>query len=107
MHTACSDWQVGCQTGVQSTKYWLRYPMRQPRCVSSPSPAKAPCRGARDRDKSGKLGELQRRKTGDVDFGASSTIDIEDVNRRWFDHHLKGSAKPLPLFRYFSIGDNQ
>jgi putative CocE/NonD family hydrolase len=48
-------------------------------------------------------------RTGDVDFGAGSLYDLETLERRWFDHWLKGIDNGIsregPL-RLFIMGAN-
>ena len=48
-------------------------------------------------------------RTGDVDFGAPSQVDLEGLELRWFDYWLKGvdngSADLAPL-RLFIMGNN-
>ncbi len=49
-------------------------------------------------------------KSGEREFGATATIDYDDVVLRWMDHYLKGAQngvereKPV---RYFVMGSNQ
>ncbi|MBI2191580.1 MAG: CocE/NonD family hydrolase [Planctomycetes bacterium] len=49
-------------------------------------------------------------RTGDVDFGATSMVDLEALELRWFDYWLKGIdngiAREKPL-RLFIMGVNQ
>ena len=49
-------------------------------------------------------------KTGDVDFGAPSMVDLESMELRWFDHWLKGVDNGItdePPIRLFIMGINQ
>jgi uncharacterized protein len=48
-------------------------------------------------------------KTGDVDFGAASMVDLEALELRWFDHWLKGIDNGImdePPIRLFIMGTN-
>lgn len=48
-------------------------------------------------------------RTGDVDFGAPSQIDLESLERRWFDYWLKGIDNGIvdePPIRLFIMGAN-
>ncbi|HEX5416880.1 MAG TPA: CocE/NonD family hydrolase [Chloroflexota bacterium] len=48
-------------------------------------------------------------RTGDVDFGAGSQIDLESLERRWFDYWLKGIDNGIvdePPIRLFIMGAN-
>ena len=47
--------------------------------------------------------------TGDIDFGPEAAISLVDIERRWFDHHLKndGSGLPRPPVRIFVMGENR
>lgn len=48
--------------------------------------------------------------TGDVDFGANSMVDLEDVEQRWFDYWLKGVDNGIlnePPIRLFIMGINE
>ena len=38
-------------------------------------------------------------RTGDVDFGADSMVDLEGLELRWFDYWLKGSTTASPASR--------
>ncbi|MBI2502373.1 MAG: CocE/NonD family hydrolase [Candidatus Latescibacteria bacterium] len=48
-------------------------------------------------------------RTGDVDFGAGSMVDLESAEQRWFDYWLKGQENGVlaeaPL-RLFIMGEN-
>jgi putative CocE/NonD family hydrolase len=49
-------------------------------------------------------------RTGDVDFGAHSMLDLEALELRWFDYWLKGMANGIvdePPLRLFIMGINQ
>ncbi len=49
-------------------------------------------------------------KTGDVDFGAPSMVDLESMELRWFDHWLGGVDNGItdePPIRLFIMGINQ
>jgi putative CocE/NonD family hydrolase len=49
-------------------------------------------------------------RTGDVDFGAPSQIDLESHELRWFDYWLKGIDNGIvdePALRLFIMGINQ
>ena len=49
-------------------------------------------------------------KTGDIDFGAPSMVDLESLEQRWFDHWLKGIDNGIadePPLRLFIMGINQ
>ncbi|MBT5828866.1 MAG: CocE/NonD family hydrolase, partial [Candidatus Latescibacteria bacterium] len=49
-------------------------------------------------------------RTGDIDFGAHSMIDLETVEMRWFDHWLKGIDNGIldePPLRLFIMGINK
>jgi putative CocE/NonD family hydrolase len=49
-------------------------------------------------------------KLGKVDFGASAHIDLEETERHWFDHWLKGKANGVdrePPVRIFVMGANK
>ena len=49
-------------------------------------------------------------KTGDVDFGAASMVDLESAERRWFDYWLKGIDNGVvdePPLRLFIMGINE
>jgi putative CocE/NonD family hydrolase len=48
-------------------------------------------------------------RTGDVDFGAPSQVDLEALELRWFDYWLKGRANGIvdePPLRLFIMGAN-
>jgi uncharacterized protein len=48
-------------------------------------------------------------RTGDVDFGAPSQLDLESLELRWFDYWLKGIANGIadePPIRLFIMGAN-
>ncbi|MFA6562683.1 MAG: CocE/NonD family hydrolase [Verrucomicrobiia bacterium] len=50
------------------------------------------------------------RKVGDVDFGESSLIKLDETQAKWFDHWLKGEKNDVdtwPPFRIFVMGRNQ
>ena len=52
----------------------------------------------------------QSTKTGDVDFGAQSMVDLDAQEMRWFDHWLKGIDNGIvdePPVRLFIMGVNQ
>ena len=49
-------------------------------------------------------------RTGDIDFGAPSMVDLEGLELRWFDYWLKGIANGIvdePPLRLFIMGINQ
>ena len=49
-------------------------------------------------------------RTGDVDFGADSMVDLEGLELRWFDYWLKGIDNGVagePPLRLFIMGSNQ
>ncbi len=49
-------------------------------------------------------------KTGDVDFGAGSMVDLEALELRWFDYWLKGIDNGIvkePPLRLFLMGINE
>ncbi len=49
-------------------------------------------------------------KTGDVDFGAPSMVDLESLEQRWFDYWLKGIDNGVadePPLRLFIMGVNR
>ena len=49
-------------------------------------------------------------RTGDVDFGADSMVDLEGLEKRWFDYWLKGVDNGIvdePPLRLFIMGANQ
>jgi len=49
-------------------------------------------------------------RTGDIDFGAPSMVDLEALELRWFDYWLKGIANGIvdePPLRLFIMGINQ
>ena len=49
-------------------------------------------------------------RTGDIDFGATSMVDLEMLELRWFDHWLKGIDNGIveePPLRLFIMGTNQ
>ena len=49
-------------------------------------------------------------RTGDIDFGAPSVVDLESLELRWFDHWLKGMDNGIldePPLRLFIMGINQ
>jgi putative CocE/NonD family hydrolase len=49
-------------------------------------------------------------RTGDVDFGAGSLVDLESLELRWFDYWLKGMDNGItrePPLRLFVMGINQ
>ncbi|MBA2446955.1 MAG: CocE/NonD family hydrolase [Chloroflexi bacterium] len=51
----------------------------------------------------------QSTKTGDVDFGARSMVDLEALELRWFDYWLKGIDNGIdaePPLRLFIMGTN-
>jgi uncharacterized protein len=51
----------------------------------------------------------QSTRTGDVDFGAQSMVDLEALELRWFDHWLKGVDNGImdePPIRLFIMGTN-
>ena len=48
--------------------------------------------------------------TGDIDFGAHSMVDLEDLELRWFDYWLKGKNNGIlddPPIRLFIMGINE
>ena len=50
------------------------------------------------------------RKIGDMDFGAEAQVDMDGVQRRWFDHWLKGLDNGVdrePAVRVFVMGRNK
>ena len=50
------------------------------------------------------------RRTGDIDFGESSLLDLEDEERRWFDYWLKGIDNGVvdePPIKLFVMGVNE
>ncbi len=50
------------------------------------------------------------RKTGDIDFGAGSMVDLDEMEMRWFDYWLKGEQNGIvnePPLRLFIMGANQ
>ena len=52
----------------------------------------------------------QSTKTGDVDFGAQSMVDLDALEMRWFDYWLKGIDNGImdePPVRLFIMGVNQ
>lgn len=49
-------------------------------------------------------------RTGDIDFGAHSMVDLESIELRWFDYWLKGIANGIvdePPLRLFIMGVNE
>jgi putative CocE/NonD family hydrolase len=49
-------------------------------------------------------------RTGDVDYGAPSQLDLESIELRWFDYWLKGIANGIleePPLRLFIMGRNE
>ena len=49
-------------------------------------------------------------RTGDVDFGANSMVDLDELELRWFDYWLKGIDNGVmdePPMRLFIMGVNQ
>ena len=49
-------------------------------------------------------------KTGDIDFGAASVVDLDALELRWFDYWLKGIDNGIvdePPLRLFIMGVNQ
>jgi putative CocE/NonD family hydrolase len=49
-------------------------------------------------------------RTGDIDFGAHSMVDLEALELRWFDYWLKGIDNGIvnePPLRLFIMGSNQ
>ena len=49
-------------------------------------------------------------RTGDVDFGARSMVDLESLELRWFDHWLRGIDTGIvdePPLRLFIMGVNE
>lgn len=49
-------------------------------------------------------------RTGDIDFGAHSMVDLELLEQRWFDYWLKGIENGIaeePPLRLFIMGINQ
>ena len=52
----------------------------------------------------------QSSKTGDIDFGAGSMVDLDALELRWFDHWLKGIDNGIvdePPLRLFIMGANE
>jgi putative CocE/NonD family hydrolase len=52
----------------------------------------------------------QSPRTGDVDFGAQSMVDLEAMELRWFDYWLKGRENGIvdePPIRLFIMGVNE
>ncbi len=52
----------------------------------------------------------QSRKTGEIDFGAQSLVDLEGLELRWFDYWLKGIDNGImdePPVRLFIMGINE
>ena len=50
------------------------------------------------------------RKTGDIDFGADSEVDLDAMELRWFNYWLKGEQNGIvdePPLRLFIMGANQ
>ncbi|QIB66512.1 CocE/NonD family hydrolase [Kineobactrum salinum] len=50
------------------------------------------------------------RKLGDIDFGPDAVIDLDDLQRRWFDYWLKGADNGFnkePRVKLFVMGSNQ
>ena len=48
--------------------------------------------------------------TGDIDFGADALIDLHEMQRRWFDHWLKGIDTGVleePPVKIFVMGENR
>jgi uncharacterized protein len=47
--------------------------------------------------------------TGDIDFGPEAAISLVDIERRWFDHYLKGDGSGIPRspVRIFVMGENR
>lgn len=49
----------------------------------------------------------QSSRTGDLDFGEASLIDVEPLYLEWFDHWLKGGPEPAGApIRLFVMGEN-
>jgi putative CocE/NonD family hydrolase len=49
-------------------------------------------------------------RTGDIDFGANSMVDLEELELRWFDYWLKGIDNGIvdePPLQLFIMGINQ
>lgn len=49
-------------------------------------------------------------RTGDIDFGTHSMVDLEAIEMRWFDHWLKGIDNGIldePPLRLFIMGINE
>lgn len=49
-------------------------------------------------------------RTGDVDFGANSMVDLDELELRWFDYYLKGIDNGIhdePPIRLFIMGINE
>jgi uncharacterized protein len=57
-------------------------------------------------DHLGAASSFQRRSYGGVDFGEDAVLDVNDLHRRWFDHHLKGIQAGVdePVARVFFSG---
>ena len=52
----------------------------------------------------------QSSKTGDIDFGAGSMVDLDAMELRWFDYWLKGIDNGIvdePPLRLFIMGSNE
>jgi uncharacterized protein len=48
--------------------------------------------------------------TGEIDFGPEASIELHDLQLRWFDHFLKGNANGVidqPPVRLFVMGENR
>lgn len=55
-------------------------------------------------------GLSQSPRTGDVDFGASSVVDLEAMELRWFDYWMKGDENGIidePPIRLYIMGVNE
>lgn len=52
-------------------------------------------------------GSTGRRRTQDMDFGASAALDAQEANLEWFNRHLRGETSHQPLVRYFVLGENR
>lgn len=54
-------------------------------------------------------GSLSNSKTGDVEFGEHSGIDVFEENMKWYDRWFRGvdADKSYPRVRYFMMGTNE
>ncbi len=54
--------------------------------------------------------DVNRQKTGEIDYGPDAVIDVDGLERRWFDYWLKGEANGIldePRVRIFVMGENR